>query len=254
MNGKTSEQEIKSRETAVQDKVSDFYEEQRYRLPYSKAWHDYNMKRMIDLIKSDNLNGRILDNGCGIGILGDYLPGKNIVGSDISPEMLRKSEGKIKELVLADSEALPFADNSFDVIFARSLLHHLPNPEKGVAECYRTLKPGGQIVFQDTLMSIFSYVPRKIANWQGEHFSESHKNFRKKEIESLIAGKFKIDQVLFSGYAAYLLGFPDIADIAKFIPFKKYIIPLLYRFDELVEKIPGLRNQSWGIIISAHKE
>jgi ubiquinone/menaquinone biosynthesis C-methylase UbiE len=253
-NSSTEDQIIKDRETAVQDKVSDFYEEQRYCLPFSKQWHDRNMKRMIGCISPVNLAGKILDNGCGIGILGDYLSGADIVGSDISGEMLKKAEGKIKELVLADSENLPFANNSFDVIFARSLLHHLPYPERGVDECYRTLKPGGQVVFQDTLMSIFSYLPRKIANWRGEHFSESHRNFRHQEIIDLVGEKFTIDKVMYSGYLAYLLGFPDIVDVSKFIPCKKITIPLLYWFDSVIEKIPLIKKQSWGIIIIGHKD
>lgn len=248
------EEEIKARETAVQDKVSDYYEEQRYRLPYSKQWHDWNMKRMLGLIEPEKLKGKILDDGCGIGILGEYLPEADIVGSDISPEMLKKSAGRIKELILADSENLPFPDNSFDVIFARSLLHHLPHPEKGIAECRRVLKPGGQIVFQDTLMSVFSYIPRKIANWQGEHFSETHKNFRHQEIVGLVGKELKIEKIIYSGYFSYLLGFPDIFDVSRFIPFKKALIPMLYWLDSLVEKIPIIKKQSWGIIIAAHKE
>lgn len=245
--------EIKNKEIAMQDKVSNFYDEERYLRPYSKEWHKQNIKKMVTLIDKDKLNRKILDNGCGIGILGDYLPDRDITGSDISSEMLKKAKSRIKALVLADSEKLPFIDNTFDVIFARSLLHHLPNPQKGIDECFRVLRPGGQIVFQDTLMSIFSYIPRKIANWQGKHFSESHKNFRRQEILNLVGSKLKIEKVMFSGYAAYLLGFPDVFDIAKFIPAKKYFIPFLYILDCLIERIPVIHNQSWGIIILAKR-
>lgn len=250
----TNGEKFKEQEKKMQDKVSDFYEEIRYLKPLSKEWHKRNMEKMISLINAEKLRGKILDNGCGIGILGDFLPQADLTGSDISPIMLAKAKNKIKKLALADSENLPFDNNYFEVVFTRSLLHHLPSPSQGVAECYRVLKPGGQIVFQDTLMSIFSYLPRKIANWQGEHFSETHKNFKRKEIIALVGEKFKIDKILFSGYLAYLLGFPDIFDIAKFIPAKKIFIPFLYWLDAIIEKIPLLKNQSWGIIILAHKE
>jgi len=247
--------EIKEKEAKLQDKVSEFYEEIRYKKHYSKQWHDKNLNRMINLINADKLKkGKILDNGCGTGILGDFLPTHNITGSDISREMVAKAKRKLSTAIVADSEALPFSNDTFDVIFARSLLHHLPDPEKGIYEAYRIIKPGGQIVFQDTLLSIFSFLPRKFANWRGEHFNESHRNFSKKELVKIIEKKFVIDKILFSGYFAYLLGFPDVFDVSKYIPIKKIIIPLLYNLDKLIEKIPLVRNQSWGIIILAHKE
>lgn len=45
-----------------------------------------------------------------------------------------------------DSENLPFADDSFDIVYSNGVLHHTADTEKAVAEVHRVLKPGGRAV------------------------------------------------------------------------------------------------------------
>ena len=47
----------------------------------------------------------------------------------------------------ADAEALPFADQSFDLVLGHAVLHHLPNLRRAFAEFHRVLRPGGRIAF-----------------------------------------------------------------------------------------------------------
>jgi SAM-dependent methyltransferase len=47
----------------------------------------------------------------------------------------------------ADSESLPFADESFDLVLGHAVLHHLPNLDRAFAEFLRVLRPGGRILF-----------------------------------------------------------------------------------------------------------
>lgn len=49
-------------------------------------------------------------------------------------------------IVAETSHPLPFPDSSFDVVYARQVLHHLPDLRKGVAELHRLLKPGGLLI------------------------------------------------------------------------------------------------------------
>ena len=71
-----------------------------------------------------------LDLGCGTGemlklILKKYNH-KNLCGIDLSEEMLAVAKSKLPEqvqLLLGDSESLPFPDNSFDVVYCLSLIH-----------------------------------------------------------------------------------------------------------------------------------
>ena len=86
------------------------------------------------MISEVDVSGRNLDNGCGIGLFCERLPEADIVGLDISAEMLRVAGTKSDRALLADSQNIPFADETFDTIFARSLIHHLPDPERGISE------------------------------------------------------------------------------------------------------------------------
>lgn len=49
------------------------------------------------------------------------------------------------KLLLGDSEALPFPDNTFDVVYCNDSFHHYPAPMNVLREVHRVLKPGGNV-------------------------------------------------------------------------------------------------------------
>ena len=59
------------------------------------------------------------------------------------------------EFVNADAQALPFADNTFDLVMSFGLLEHFENPQKTISEMVRVLKPGGRF-FSDIITKRFS--------------------------------------------------------------------------------------------------
>ena len=237
-------------EIAVQDRVACEYEQKRYQFPYARRYHDWWTNQMLSGVRTD---GRILDNGCGTGLLFEKLEPGQVVGLDISSEMLKYAAKHSDRLILGNSQKLPLKDSTFDVVFCRSLLHHLPEPELAVKEIYRVLRSQGQAVFADTNSSLLSYLPRIIAN-RGEHFSEEHKNLNRRIMQRLLEPYFEIQQVRYFGYIAYpLLGFPDILKLFKYVPFKSAAEPALMFFDNVLSRIPLLRTQSWGIIVKAIK-
>ena len=142
---------------------------------------------------------------------------------------------------------------TFDVIVCRSLLHHLPEPEDGIGEMNRVLKSGGEVIFAEPIESVISYIPRKFSKKE-EHFSEVHKDFKRKDLLSLIEKDFTIEHIQHFGYIAYpVLGFPDIVDPLKKMPFQNAISTFLITLDNLLGKIPFFNRQSWGIIVKARK-
>jgi ubiquinone/menaquinone biosynthesis C-methylase UbiE len=100
---------------------------------------------------------RSLEVGAGTGYFSLNLLQAGIVSqatcTDISPGMVSTLNENAERLGLtvrtarADAEALPFANESFDLVLGHAVLHHLPNLEAAFAEFHRVLAPGGRIAF-----------------------------------------------------------------------------------------------------------
>ena len=77
-----------------------------------------------------------------------------LVSSDINAAMLKIGEERLRnkgwlknlEFIIANAEALPFADNSFDLITMAFGLRNVTHQDKALAEMARVLKPGGRVL------------------------------------------------------------------------------------------------------------
>jgi len=89
---------------------------------------------------------RLLDVGGGTGNYALALrdEGWDVVVSDRSPGMLARAAAKGLETVEADAQALPFAAASFDALICVSMLHHVDDRPRALAEQQRVLRPGGR--------------------------------------------------------------------------------------------------------------
>jgi trans-aconitate methyltransferase len=91
---------------------------------------------------------RILDLGCGDGQLTVRLAaaGAQVTGADLSPEMVAAARARGAQAQVANAEALPFADASFDAVFSNAALHWMRDHEAMLAQVFRVLRPGGRFV------------------------------------------------------------------------------------------------------------
>jgi 2-polyprenyl-6-hydroxyphenyl methylase/3-demethylubiquinone-9 3-methyltransferase len=91
---------------------------------------------------------RVLDLGCRSGALTrHFLEGNTVVGLDVDPVALGKAAALGIEPVQANvEERLPFEDGSFDAVVAGELFEHLQFPDALVAEIWRILRSGGELV------------------------------------------------------------------------------------------------------------
>jgi demethylmenaquinone methyltransferase/2-methoxy-6-polyprenyl-1,4-benzoquinol methylase len=131
-------------------------------------------KKVLQMVAKTDPN-IILDIATGTGdlaILMTQTNAKKIIGLDISAGMLEVGNKKIKdknlsntiEMVLADSENMPFEDHYFDAITVAFGVRNFENLEKGLAEILRVLKPNGIFVILETS------VPDKTPYKQGYTF------------------------------------------------------------------------------------
>lgn len=97
----------------------------------------------------------VLDLGCGLGrqLREMIRRGYRVTGIDISERLLRfAAEGEVP-VTSGDAERLPFADETFDVVYTIGVLHHLPGPDAQRAACReveRVLKPGGRFLVHES--------------------------------------------------------------------------------------------------------
>jgi arsenite methyltransferase len=129
----------------MQEKVSSWVLE-RYGFASGEAMRDYFSGRE-----------RILDAGCGAGLAaatwlvpGWQRNGSEFVGVDISAAIdvacQRLGEAEGTSFVQADILSLPFAPESFDLVFSEGVLHHTPSTEDAFRSLTRLLRPGGEIM------------------------------------------------------------------------------------------------------------
>ena len=202
---------------------------------------DVKWRKKVLKMVADKIPNTILDIATGTGDLAILMTKTNaekIIGLDISDGMLEVGRQKIAaqslsnriEMVLGDSEKMPYNDNSFDAITVAFGVRNFENLEIGLTEILRVLKPNGIFVILETS------VPVKFPFKQGY-------NFYSKNILPLIGKMFSKDNVAY-GY---------LSESASFFPFGEALNNILRKvgFIDVVD-LP----QTFGVatIYSASKK
>ena len=114
------------------------------------VWRSGQDRRLEMIRQWSDLNGRILDNGTGLGTyleaIGRANPAGVRVGLEIEHERALAALARADAIVLGVGEQLPFADNSFDLILSNEVIEHVTDDRASVAEMARVARPGGRIV------------------------------------------------------------------------------------------------------------
>ncbi|MCX5679922.1 MAG: class I SAM-dependent methyltransferase, partial [Candidatus Omnitrophica bacterium] len=117
------------------------------RFPRS-VYHRAKHEKVREIFERLPRGSSVLDAGCGIGNVTDrYCSEYKVAGIDEQPSAIqycrRFCGGDYKESSLYD---IPFADNTFDVVFFLDAIEHLTQPERALGELARVLKVGGSIL------------------------------------------------------------------------------------------------------------
>ncbi len=162
-------------------------------------------KKVLQIVAKSKPN-KILDIATGTGdlaILMAQTKAEKIIGLDISAGMLEVGARKIADknltktidMVLGDSENMPFENDYFDAITVAFGVRNFENLEKGLSEILRVLKPNGVFVILETS------IPVKTPYKQGY-------NFYSKNILPLIGKLFSKDNVAYGYLSESAAAFP----------------------------------------------
>jgi len=135
---------------------------------YDAIFAHFFRPRIKEVLNSLQLNDqhKVLEVGFGTGISAPfYPPGCDVIGIDISKEMLQQAkkkalpDAKAKITIMEmDAAQLAFSENSFDHIFAPFVITVVDKPEVVFSEMLRVVKPNGKIVFINHFQSEIRWI------------------------------------------------------------------------------------------------
>jgi SAM-dependent methyltransferase len=145
---------------------------ERFKAAQRESWKSFTPVELTTIPPASKLvkfagitaGQRVLDVGCGTGVVAvtAALQGAKAFGLDLTPTLLERARENAKiagvdiEFVEGDAEALPYPDDSFDVVVSQFGHMFAPRPAIAVKEMLRVLKSGGRIAF---------------STWPPEHFT-----------------------------------------------------------------------------------
>lgn len=197
----------------------------------------------------------VLDYGCGDGDNSLILAkrGANVIGVDISPELLEIAEKRMlangittnTKFLVASAHDLPIPDESIDIVFGIAILHHLDLQESS-REIFRVLKKGGRAIFQEPVRnSNFVNFVRNLIPYQQPDISPFERPLKDFELK-----EFAKD---FSNYKsrAFSLPFVNLLDV---LPISKSHYHRAIKLDrKILNKVPSLGYYATHYVIEMTK-
>jgi SAM-dependent methyltransferase len=115
----------------------------------SHVWRAGQERRLGMIVQAAGarIQGRILEDGCGVGIYLEHLQpfGGQVFGLEYDFERLREARTRSDRLACAAGEALPYPSGTFDLVLSHEVLEHVLDDRLAVEEILRALRPGGRL-------------------------------------------------------------------------------------------------------------
>jgi ubiquinone/menaquinone biosynthesis C-methylase UbiE len=134
---------------------------------YNARYQNTQFEKYEIMLAKLKLAGKILDLGCGTGLLSEFLRRDDLIGCDSSKEMLKiRGSGDLCAI-----EKLPYKKDGFDWVLSFSVLMNSQDPEKALKEVKRILKKDGTFIC--TFLRVFSPKLRPLIE---KHFKIKEEN------------------------------------------------------------------------------
>jgi len=116
----------------------------------SYVWRAGQRRRLEMIVRAagERIKGRILEDGCGVGMYVKHLSpfGGTVIGLEYDFERAAGARKNSPHIVNAASECLPLPSSTFDLILSHEVLEHVQDDRAAICEMIRALQPGGRVV------------------------------------------------------------------------------------------------------------
>ena len=116
----------------------------------SYIWREGQQRRLEMILKAagERIQGRVLENGCGVGMYVEHLApyGGEIIGLEYDFERAAEAGTRYPNIINGAGEALPLPSETLDLILSHEVLEHVQDDIQAVREMIRVLGSGGRIV------------------------------------------------------------------------------------------------------------
>ncbi len=206
----------------------------------SYVWRAGQERRLQMILKAvgERLQGRLLENGCGVGMYVDHLEAHadSVVGMEFDLERAQEARLLSYNILGGASEFLPFPANSFDAVLSHEVLEHVQDDRAAVMEMVRTVKSGGRIIiFVPNLGYPFethgiywrgryrfgnvpgvNYLPRRLRDRLAPHV----RVYTRKDLEWLFSDlpvRFIERKIIFGAYDNFIARSPTLGKVLRAI-------------------------------------
>ena len=218
-------------------------------------------QRRLDMIRraaGERIKGKILENGCGVGMYVEHLSpfGGEVIGLEYDFERASDAHINSPHTVNAAGEFLPLPSSNFDLILSHEVIEHVQDDQAAIYEMIRVLRPGGRVILFSPNRGypfethgiywqgkyyfgnkpIVNYLPRRLRDKLAPHV----RVYSQKDLQKLFEGlpvKFIERTVIFGAYDNL---------IARFGPLGKGLRSLLQFLERTPLKLFGL-SHFWAI-------
>ncbi|KQY64044.1 class I SAM-dependent methyltransferase [Nocardioides sp. Root140] len=147
-----------------------------------RHWWYASRRAMLRRLMHGVTPGRALDVGAGSGgntaVLRDL--GWDAIGLEYSPAAASLSASRALKVVRGDARALPFPDESFDLVISTDAWEHIDDDAAVAAEAFRVLRPGGRLLVA---------VPSGMDLWSGHDVALGHlRRYERETLSAVVAG------------------------------------------------------------------
>ena len=197
----------------------------------------------------------ILDVGCGIGGSSLYLADKykaKATGITLSPVQANRAKARAESqglaaqttFLVADALKMPFAENSFDLVWSLESAEHFPDKQKFLQEAYRVLKPGGLLLMATWCHRPITPATGELTNQEQRHLAEIYRVYCLPPVISISDYKHLAQQVNFQN----ILTADWSSEVA---PFWDAVIASAFTGEAIVGLVQSLWQGKWQTIEGA---